>query len=1735
MLIPSHLSAQNPWPGLRPFTEADRKFFFGREGEASNLVALIQRESVVVLYGQSGLGKTSLIQAGIFPQLKLLDFLPVRVRFDLGQGARPLAQQIKLALAAELDAAQISAPRPEAVESLWEYFHRSDIDFWGPRNRLYIPVIFLDQFEELFTLGQRDAEASGRVTQFFEELESLLEHRPPDAFLKHLEVHPDLAQRYDRDRAAVKFVITLREDFLAYLDPYRKRIPSLLANRARLERMKGAKALEVVQRAGRELVEPDVARQIVDFVSTSKQSLLVRDLEERDVEPALLSVVCDELNRRRIELGQSMITANLLTVEREEIIRKFYERSFDDIDPQVRDWVEDELLTANGHRSPAALEDALRLGLPGADLDRLVNRRVLHREERSGVIWLELTHDLLTDPASESRQVREQRHQAELARNQQEEYRRELKKSRALAGVFGILLMGVVIALVYAVRSRHLASQRESEREGIYRSAADMAERLSYGIGSTSWVPFATVEQTIQDSEQSYKDLNAHAANSRDLERDVQLRQARFLAGAADALYQAGHFEEGLELSSNALALLQGIATPASADDRMKLARAEIQYELGSGSLATGKFDLAASDFSDALNLVASVSNADSSQEAARVFILSQIGLGQVSSDRFTVQESLDHFQKALDRANRTQGDPSETAFWGVQTFLALGWNQWIPAQSQTWYEKAEAQLKRVPATDADNPRWKALSGELAYDQGYDALNLGLDDSAKSYFEQASATFGDLSNRDPQNWQWELMQARSSDGLARAYIGLKEWDLSENLLTQADGQASNLNEEQPGWVDAGLLRGSTMQYSAEIPALRLLESWNRPQAAREEMMSTEAPTYVHELDTSYNLFSEAAKILKTIQPSDRGSLQLAQIDVDQGLVRYLESAFDDQSRAQKWETEALAAYTQGRDLLLQIAPSSHPSPDFLSQEGEAYGYLSEVQLDLKDEKDAIANRKRAITTYQELVASAPTADNHKSLSGEFQSLGDIYLSEKAYAQALSQYQQAITEIDAAIARAALETHPQGAPCLPYCGQKSEIYSKLSQLALARGDLRGALDNLNEALEIPLQALQDDYTNMTYRGDVNDYRATLEKIRDALQNPDSPAPYKGLNPEQSKAYLAQTNALLQKIPSSMPPSPSGVWMLPPLVSGAWRTLDPGGDDFKTAAQKMFAVHPDLRYQLRGIRTLTLDFYGDAHLYEAEVSASGGPRGTFSYVQRDKDWVALDGTSSPIEKLNSKSPPHLDTPERAVAYLRFYMGAIQSTPHGDTNNPDLVDFESPDGGTYLVVDQGADLPWLESATAQQRTDAASKIKPLWVTTTPDHEWQALGTVEHDGTLFGATFRLSRTGIVDPAQAGRLASGVPVWLEFFNADGLRVQGTQEDALLDAMKRNPDDESAVLALVDIEAGRNENEKAESLLIDFVTNNPDTVRDGPEAFRKDESLFVDFLKRNPSNEPALFALVGIYWDAREYDKEETLLLGFLKQNPDSVPALEYLVGFYESTQENDKAESLLLGFMKQHPDSVPAFNSLLDFYRVGGQIDKEKGLLADFLKRNPGDEDALENLLDLYADDKEYQKAQTVLTDILKQDPSNRTALRNLGLTFFNENLWADAVSAQQKWVSYLQSETGDDPYRKDILVSAYAGLSWFQLFTRDFTGALASANAGAKLDSANLLIAADRANALLFLGRAQEADSIYLANRGKSMGGDPPITWQDDILGYFDLLEKAGITNPEIPRLRKLLSPQR
>src|SRR5436305_569147 len=157
------------------------------------------------------------------------------------------------------------------------------------------------------------------------------------------------ARRFEFKRSAAKIVLSFREDFLAGMEGPKGSMPSLMYNRFRLPAMSGAQAYEVITLAGGELVDDAVARQILRLAWKNEPSPPVDPAEfpRLEIDPALLSVVCSELNHKRQQASPPLERITPEPPERadREILSGFYERAMVGLNPRVRAFVEDELIT----------------------------------------------------------------------------------------------------------------------------------------------------------------------------------------------------------------------------------------------------------------------------------------------------------------------------------------------------------------------------------------------------------------------------------------------------------------------------------------------------------------------------------------------------------------------------------------------------------------------------------------------------------------------------------------------------------------------------------------------------------------------------------------------------------------------------------------------------------------------------------------------------------------------------------------------------------------------------------------------------------------------------------------------------------------------------------------------------------------------------------------------------------------------------------------------------------------------------------------------------------------------------------------------------------------------------------------------------------------------------------------------------------------------------------------------
>ena len=153
-----------PFAGLSAFQESDADRFFGRELDIAALMGRLRRQALVTVAASSGAGKSSFIRAGLIPALKRSgedwDVLVVR------PGRSPVAA-LDEALAQALGQAAAVSPRPPEAASVF----LSEPGLLGARLRAHCrsrgagsrALVFVDQFEELYTLVRSPAERAAFI------------------------------------------------------------------------------------------------------------------------------------------------------------------------------------------------------------------------------------------------------------------------------------------------------------------------------------------------------------------------------------------------------------------------------------------------------------------------------------------------------------------------------------------------------------------------------------------------------------------------------------------------------------------------------------------------------------------------------------------------------------------------------------------------------------------------------------------------------------------------------------------------------------------------------------------------------------------------------------------------------------------------------------------------------------------------------------------------------------------------------------------------------------------------------------------------------------------------------------------------------------------------------------------------------------------------------------------------------------------------------------------------------------------------------------------------------------------------------------------------------------------------------------------------------------------------------------------------------------------------------------
>jgi hypothetical protein len=393
--------------GLQSYTEAQADRFFGRDEETEILTKLIKSNILTIVFGKSGTGKTSLLNAGVFPRLRKDYCLPFRIRLEFGERSPGLISQVKKILKQEIDKYGFKPESYPADETLWEYFHKE------PLWKTITPVLIFDQFEEIFTLAKNNPRFSQHeMTAFWDELSDVIENSIPEK-LKEQFLHSREQVGYNYKQQKAKVLFAFREEYLPEFESLAAKIPSLKYSRFRLLPMNGQQAYEVITKTWKENISSAEAKQIVSYFTNTAGE---EEYNLITVEPSLLSQVCAYIDKERLEAGGGKVSADLLNKYPKEIIlRAIYEEAVAAASNaltadaelekkekynRVKVFLEEKLLSAEGFRTRYHLVSADETMRPAIQV--LSSRYFIREDDKV----MELTHDVLAPIIKTDREKR---------------------------------------------------------------------------------------------------------------------------------------------------------------------------------------------------------------------------------------------------------------------------------------------------------------------------------------------------------------------------------------------------------------------------------------------------------------------------------------------------------------------------------------------------------------------------------------------------------------------------------------------------------------------------------------------------------------------------------------------------------------------------------------------------------------------------------------------------------------------------------------------------------------------------------------------------------------------------------------------------------------------------------------------------------------------------------------------------------------------------------------------------------------------------------------------------------------------------------------------------------------------------------------------------------------------------------------------------------------------------------
>lgn len=356
---------KSPYKFLDSYSKDDRKIFFGRDKEIEELYSRVFESKILIVYGTSGTGKSSLINCGLANKFNDSDWLPVTVRRGVN---------INRSLADSLDKLLLPSSGNEKKEQV----SGRAVDILKVIRSIYLdhfkPVyLIFDQFEELFIFGSA---------------------KEKEDFIASI-------KRISDSDLQCRLIFSIREEYLAGFTEFEKIIPSFLNNRIRIEKMTRQNALQVIEGPcilNRIRVEPGFAEKLLDKLNP----------DNPDVELTYLQVFLDKVfrlasgNRKDVESFTSDLIDKAGDVK--DLLGAFLEEQISQLDePELGLVVLKSFVSVKGTKNQITESEVIEYSKTlGQDIDSAATKDLIQKFIRLRILRdkdendrYELRHDTL--------------------------------------------------------------------------------------------------------------------------------------------------------------------------------------------------------------------------------------------------------------------------------------------------------------------------------------------------------------------------------------------------------------------------------------------------------------------------------------------------------------------------------------------------------------------------------------------------------------------------------------------------------------------------------------------------------------------------------------------------------------------------------------------------------------------------------------------------------------------------------------------------------------------------------------------------------------------------------------------------------------------------------------------------------------------------------------------------------------------------------------------------------------------------------------------------------------------------------------------------------------------------------------------------------------------------------------------------------------------------------------------